>query len=360
MNGEMYELLPPSIRIADVAAYARSCNASDVHLTVGMPPILRVDGELEKSAHAPLDPAELHDLARGLLGEEGFARLHGAGDITGTFGDPRAGRMRVHVYAAGRVPAIAIRLLHRTVPTLESLDVPPAIAAFARERHGLLIFAGPTGSGKSTTMAAFVDRINEDAARRILTVEDPVEYRYESRRSLVTQREVGHDTPSFAAALRGALRADPDVIVVGEMRDQETMAGALAAAQTGHLVISTLHTGSTPQSVDRIADAFAEAMRHDIRAQLANALVGIVCQQLLRKAAARGRRAAFEILVATDAVRALVRDAKTHQLKNLMATGSRAGMQTLEQHLESLVRDREIEPAEARRFGLGDLCVSVA
>ncbi len=203
MNGGPSEALPASIRIADVATLARARNASDVHLTVGMPPILRVDGELEKTTHAPIDAAELRDLARALLRDDGVARLDGAGDATGAFSDPRAGRMRVHVYAAGRVPAIAIRLLHRSIPTLESLDVPPAVAGLALERHGLVIFAGPTGAGKSTTMAAVVHRINEATARRVVTVEDPVEYRHESRRSLVTQREVGCDTPSFAAALRG-------------------------------------------------------------------------------------------------------------------------------------------------------------
>ncbi len=354
MNGGVAEALPASIRIADVATLARGRNASDVHLTEGMPPILRVDGLLERTAHAPLDEKELRALARALLSDDGVARLDREGDVTATYADSRSGRMRVHVYASGRVPAIAIRLLHRSIPTLDSLDVPPALADLARERHGIVIFCGPTGSGKSTTMAAFVDCINDGSARRIVTVEDPVEYRHENRRSLVTQREVGRDTPGFSDALRGALRADPDVIVVGEMRDSGTIAGALAAAQTGHLVISTLHTGSAAQSVDRIVNAFAEQLRYDVRAQLANALVGIACQHLLRRAHGRGRRAAFEVLIATDAVRSLIRDAKVHQLKNAMVTGSRYGMQTLEQHLEVLLRDREVDPTEARRFGVGE------
>ncbi len=360
MNVGLAEGLPASIRIADVATLARGRNASDVHLTEGMPPILRVDGVLERTAHAPVDAEELRDLARALLGDAGVKRLDREGDVTATYADPRTGRLRVHVFASGRVPAIAIRLLHRSVPTLGSLDVPPALTGLAQERHGIVIFSGPTGSGKSTTMAAFVDCINDGSARRIVTVEDPVEYRHENRRSLVTQRELGCDTPSFSDALRGALRADPDVIVVGEMRDSATVAGALAAAQTGHLVISTLHTGSAPQSVDRMVNAFAEHLRYDVRAQLANALVGIVCQHLLRRVHGRGRRAAFEILIATDAVRSLIRDAKAHQLKNVMVTGSRYGMQTLEQHLEVLLRDREVDPEEARRFGVREACEPVA
>lgn len=347
MNGHAAGVLPPSIRIADVTALARSRNASDVHLTAGMPPVLRIDGELETTDQAALDSDELLDLARALLREEGVARLDAAGDVTEAFDDSHAGRLRVHVYAAERIPVIAIRLLHRGVPTFESLDAPAAISNLTRERHGIVVFAGPTGSGKSTTMAALIEEINQTQSRRIVTVEDPVEYRHQSRRSLVTQREVHRDTPSFADALRGALRADPDVVVVGEMRDGDTIAGALAAAQTGHLVVSTLHTASAPQSVERIVDAFAEAARHDVRSQLANVLVGIVCQRLLRRSGARGRRAAFEIMIANDAVRALVRDGKAHQLKNVIATGSRLGMQTLEQHLETLVRAREVDAADA-------------
>ena len=360
MNAGVAETLPASIRLADVAALARARNASDVHLTEGMPPILRVDGNLEKTAHAPVDARELRDLARALLSEDGIGRLDAEGDVTGTYADSSAGCMRVHVYASGRVPAIALRLLHRNIPSLQALDVPPAVAGLAREQHGILIFAGPTGSGKSTSMAAFVDCINESSARRILTVEDPIEYRHDSRRSLVTQREVGRDTPSFSAAVRGGLRADPDVMVIGEMRDSATIAGALAAAQTGHFVISTLHTASAPQSVDRIVNAFTDDLRYDVRAQLANTLVAVVCQRLLRRGTPRGRRAAFEVLIATDAVRALIRDAKSHQLKNVMLTGSRYGMQTLEQHVELLLREREIDPVEARRIGIADASEPVA
>jgi len=356
----MNECLPASVRIGDAFALASARNASDVHMAAGLPPVLRVDGELEKTSQPPLDRRELREVARAIVGDEKLARLETDGDVTGTWTDSNLGRVRVHVYLADGAPAIAMRVLHRRPPSLEALQMPAVVATFAREQHGLVLVGGPTGSGKSTTMAALIDRVNADSARRILTIEDPIEYRHESRRSVLTQREVGRDTQRLSAALFGALRADPDVIVVGEMRDTDAIAAALSAAQTGHLVMSTLHTGSAAQTVERITDAFPDSAKHHIRAQLANALVGIVCQHLVRRSSSAGRRAAVEILIATDAVRALIRDGKPHQLNNAIATGGRYGMQTLAQHLNELLRTNEIERCEAERFGVLDACPEVA
>jgi twitching motility protein PilT len=344
--------LPVSVRIADALATARARNASDIHLTVGSSPVLRIDGDLERTDESALCAEELRDIAGALLGDDWISRFEATGDVTGTWTDATAGRMRVHVYAAGGDPAVAIRLLHRTVPTLEALDAPTILGMLARAHHGMLIVAGPTGSGKSTTMAALVDRINSEAKRRIVMIEDPVEYRHESRNALVSQREVGADTPSLDSSLRGVLRADPDVIVIGEMRDPETIAGALSAALTGHLVVSTLHAGSVAQTVERIVDSFPSALKHYVRGQLANALVAITCQQLVRRTSARGRRVVMEILVATDAVRNLLREAKTHQLDNAMIMGRRDGMQTMTQHFAELVCCGEVDPEEAARIGV--------
>lgn len=346
----MNQRIPPWVRIADILGNARARNASDVHLAAGLPPVMRVDGLLERTDETPVDPVELAEITEALLGARAAARVRDEGDVTGAWHDPAFGRIRVHAYCAGGHPAAAIRLLHRTVPSLESLRVPAAIGTLASQRHGIVVVAGPTGSGKSTTLAALIESVNAQSAQRVITIEDPIEYRHESRRSVITQREVGRDTPSFAAALRGALRSDPDVIVIGEMRDAETISGALSAAQTGHLVLATVHTGSAPQAVERVVDAFPDALRSQIRAQLANALIAITCQHLVPRAAAAGRRALVEVLLATGAVRQLIRDAKTHQLKNAMATGGRLGMQTLEQHAQELVRSGEVAAADLRPF----------
>ncbi len=351
---------PASIRLFDAVHAARRRNASDVHLGADLPPVLRVDGSLERVPELPLSSDDLRDIAETLLTSDEIARLRIDGDLTMAWTDPDLGTMRAHLYGGERGLAVAVRLLDRKIPSLEGLHLPESLAALAGRERGIVILAGPTGSGKSTTMAALVDRMNAVSARRIVTIEDPIEYRHESRRSIVTQREVGRDTPNLQSAIRGALRADPDVIVVGEMRDAESMAAALTAAETGHLVLTTLHTGNAAQTVDRIVDAFAGSLQGQIRTQLAAVLVAVACQHLVRRAGGSGRRAAVELLFGTDAVRNLIRESKAHQLKNAMATGRRFGMQTLEQHVAELLRDREIDAAEARRFGIDDEGAAVA
>lgn len=350
----------PGIRFCDAIDAARARNASDVHLGSGMPPILRVDGRLERTPDETLTASDVQGIAARLLDERGLARLASDGDLTIALSYPDLGTLRVHLYVATDGPAIAIRLLDRGIPSLESLRLPDAMNAIPERDRGIVILAGPTGCGKSTTMAALVDRINERSARRIVTIEDPIEYRHHSRQSIVTQREIGRDTPDLRAALRGALRADPDVIVVGEMRDAETMAGALAAAETGHLVLTTLHTGDAAQTVERIVDAFSGGLQAQIRAQLAQVLIMVACQHLVRRASGNGRCAVVELLFGTDAVRNLIRESKAHQLQNAMATGRRFGMQTLEQHIAELLRERAIDIGEARRLVDVDASKTVA
>lgn len=336
------------VRLRELMRAARLQNASDVHVCAGLRPALRIDGVLELQQMPDTTPEELLAMSSALLDEDAIATLHGLGDVTVTRPDGEGGSVRVHAYREAGGISLAIRLLAAGVPSLESLQMPAIVGSFLERPQGLVIFAGPTGSGKSTALAALVDRINRTQARHVLTIEDPVEYRHRSDRSIITQRELGRDVRTYADALRGALRSDPDVILIGEMRDSLTMHAALTAAETGHLVFTTLHTGDAAQTIDRIVGAFTGPHREQARMQLAQTLVAVVCTRLLPRANARGRRSAVEVLVATDAVRALIRDGKTHQLRNAISTGRSAGMQTLESHLAELVAHREVSPESAK------------
>jgi twitching motility protein PilT len=338
------------IRLKDALHAARRSHASDLHLCASLPPVVRIDGHLERLPGSALLMEELDAIANAIAVARG-GTLERQGEFSAAWHDADAGLIRVHVFRAAGAPSIAFRFLRDGTPDLDALAVPAAVAKFAERDHGLVLFAGPTGSGKSTTMAAMVARINQTFARRIITLEDPIEYRHESVRSVVSQRQVGVDTPSLAQALRGALRSDPDVIVIGEMRDAESIAGALTAAETGHLVLATLHTSDAGKTIDRIVDAFTSGSRDQVRMQLARVLAAVVCQQLVRRSGG-GRLAAFEVLVATDAVRTLIREAKVHQLKNAIATGRQFGMQTLESHLSALIASGDVEAEEGKRFSL--------
>lgn len=338
-----------AVRLAEVLHVARARNASDVHLRAGAPPVLRVDGELEPMSVAA-HPEEIDAICEALLDERDRAQLLSAGDVSATYRSEATGSVRVHVYRTAYGTSVAMRLLAMTVPAMDALGLPVAVLQFCSLARGLVIVAGPTGSGKSTTLAAMIDRINGVQSRHILTIEDPIEYEHRSQRSLVTQRQVGRDTPSFAEGVVGALRSDPDVLLIGEMRDAATMHAALTAAETGHLVFASLHTGDAAGTIDRIVSAFAGDVQAQIRIQLAQTLEGIVCTRLLPRSGATGRVCAAEILVATDAIRTLVRDGRTHQIKNAIATGKQHGMQTLESHLAVLVSRREIAADTARRL----------
>lgn len=326
--------------LIDAVRFARSKNASDLHVEAGAPAAVRVDGVLTPIDGIPLSASDVEALAGELFGVRPM--LAERGDVSVAWCDEELGTLRGHAFRSLAGLALAVRLFPRSIPTLESLDLPASVMEFAEAPRGLVLIAGPTGSGKSTTLAALVDRINARAAKRIVTIEDPIEYRHHNRRSFVSQREIGRDTPSLETALHGVLRCDPDVIVVGELRDGGAVRAALTAAETGHLVLATVHTGDAPQTVDRIVDSFEGAAAAQVRAQLAGVLLGVTCQRLVRRADGKGRRAIAEVMVGTEGVRNLIRDGKTHQLANAIATGRRHGMQTLAQHAAELLQSRHI------------------
>jgi twitching motility protein PilT len=342
MKGSLAE-----IRLQDVLHVARTRGASDVHLVCGAAPALRIDGRLQAQACSQIDAEETAAIAEMLFGSEEVASVRAGHDRSRTWWSSEFGTIRVHAFRCSRGIALAMRLLQERVPSLESTHLPGAVTSLASKERGLVIFAGPTGSGKSTSLAALIDRINATWARRIVTIEDPIEYRHENKNSIVTQCEIGSDARSFASALKGVLRADPDVIMVGEMRDTATMRAALTAAETGHLVLTTLHTGDAPQTIDRIVDAFDGPEQAQVRMQLAQVLCAVVCQRLIPRHPRPGRRALAEVLIANAAVRNLIREGRTHQLHNAMLTGRQAGMLTFEEHLKELVGAREIDATTA-------------
>ena len=338
-----------AVRFPEVLRAARLRNASDVHLSPGRPPVFRIDGTLEHSGGPCVTNEEITSLLEVLLDQSSRSMLDRSGDVTVMYGDRTIGTYRVHAYRASGLTNLAVRLLAASIPRLEELDLPAAVASLLDRNSGLVLVTGPTGSGKSTLLAALIDRINRTAARRIVTAEDPIEYVHLSDRSSISQRAIPHDVPDFSGAVYGALRADLDVLMIGELRDPATIHAALVAAETGHLVLATLHTGDATRSIDRIIGVFAPEAQSQVRAQLAETLAGIVCLRLIPRASRSGRIAAAEILLANEAVRSLVRESKTHQLRNIMVTGRMAGMQTLEMHLCDLVNCGEItyESAQA-------------
>jgi len=335
-------------RIAEVLHAARRRNASDVHLRPGAPPSLRIDGLLHPMPGPAVDATEAQAICELMLSDAACARLEERGDATHAYADDRYGRVRVHAFRTGGGTALALRLLATEVRSLESLGLPASVAALSDLSGGLVLITGPTGSGKTTALAALVDRINRRHAKHIITVEDPIEYRYDSHRSVVNQREVGSDTPSFSCAVYGALRSDPDVLLIGELRDRETMHAALTAAETGHLVLATLHTGDAAGSIDRLAGSFEPSLQSQIRVQLAQTIAAVVCLRLVRRAGGEGRVCAAEVLLACDATRAVIRDGKSHQIKNVLTTQRQMGMQTLEANLAEMVARREITAQAAQ------------
>lgn len=334
--------------LTDAVRFARSKNASDLHVEAGAPASARIDGVLQPIGETPLSGGEVAAFAAELCGKR---PMRDEGDVSVAWSDEELGTLRGHVFRSLTGIAVAVRLFPRSIPALESLDLPESVTTLSERPRGLILIAGPTGSGKSTTMAAMVDRINGREAKRIVTIEDPIEYRHQNRRSFVTQREIGRDTVSLEAALHGVLRCDPDVVVVGELRDGGAVRAALTAAETGHLVVATVHTGDAPQTVDRIVDAFEGAAAAQVRAQLAGVLLGVTCQRLVRRADGKGRRAVVEVMIATEGVRNLIRDGKTHQLANAIATGRQHGMQTMAQHAAELLRCCRIDAGAAASLG---------
>lgn len=316
--------------------------ASDILLVAGSPAILRVNGVLAAEVGQTLSAAELSGFLLPILTAAQVEELHAQKSLDFCFVRKATGRFRANYHYQRGTLAAAIRLLPEHVPSLESLHLPPALALPAERRQGLILITGPTGCGKSSTLAALIDLINSRRRDHIITIEDPIEYQHPNRNSIVEQVEMGHDTPSFAQAVRAALRQDPDVILIGEMRDSETMAAALTAAETGHLVLSSLHTNDAVQTVLRILDIFPSTYQSQIRQQLSLALLAVISQQLIPAPAGGGRYPAVEIMLATNAIRNLIRRGDDHQLRAHIETGRTEGMLTMEQSLAELVRTRRI------------------
>ena len=314
---------------------SRRLGASDLHMTVGGAPMVRLDGHLQQLVATPVTAAQLAEFVA-LLPDYTRQLLERRGEVDCAW---RWGseRYRLNIYRQRDQYAMAVRLLNNVVPECEALGMPPALQAVTELSQGLVLIVGPTGSGKTTTLAALVQRINATRAVHIVTLEDPIEYEYPAGQSLIHQREIGRDTTSFARGLRAALREDPDVILVGELRDSETMAIALTAAETGHLVLATLHTQDVTSSVNRIVDGLQQNQQL-VRSQLAESLAVVASQRLLARADGQGRVAAYEVLVATDAVRHLIREGQVHQLQSYLQTGARNGMVTMEESVKSLRR----------------------
>ncbi|MDR0919097.1 MAG: type IV pilus twitching motility protein PilT [Oscillospiraceae bacterium] len=326
----------------------RKMGCSDLHFTVGIPPIVRLNGSLRRMGSVgEMDDEGIIDIVNQMCNDTQKKSIYAHKDTDFSYMTPRGFRHRVNVYFQRGAHAIAIRLLRNDIPTLDDLLMPAVMADFAMRPRGLILVTGPTGSGKSTTLAGMIDFINTNRSAHIITVEDPIEYVHTHKHCMVNQREVGDDVPSFADALRAALREDPDVILVGEMRDFETVSAAVTAAETGHLVLSTLHTTSAADTINRIIDVYPEHQQVQIRTQLANTLVGIVSQTLLPKKDGSGRIACQEILNCTDAVAAMVREGKVHLILSAIQTGKQYGMCCLDQELAKLAKTGVVEESAA-------------
>ena len=323
----------------DMMKQLLAAGGSDLHLTVGVAPTLRVHGELRRIAdHAAMTATEIEGLLRGVADGAQWHTFEQTHELDLAYTAPGIGRFRVNLYRQRGVPGAAFRAIPNRVPELHTLGLPPQVEQFAGLPRGLVLVTGPTGSGKSTTLAALLALANRTRGPHIVTIEDPVEFVHDHGRGLVNQREVGGDTASFATALKHALRQDPDVILVGELRDLETTATALTAAETGHLVFATLHTQSAAQTVDRVIDVFPAHQQGEVRAQLASTLRGVVTQALAPRADGAGRAVVAEVMVATPAIRSLVREGKTHQIPSFLQAGARDGMIAFDHHLAQRVR----------------------
>jgi twitching motility protein PilT len=325
-------------------------DASDLHITAAERPKLRVDGDIvDSSAIEVLTPKDTLQLAYSVLTENQKKRFETDDELDFSFGIQNLARFRGNVFKQRGCVAMVIRMIPFNVRTFQELGLPAVIAKLAERPRGLILVTGPTGSGKSTTLAAIIDKINKERKGHIITVEDPIEFIHRHQSCLVNQREIGTDTKSFASALKYALREDPDVILVGEMRDLETVGAALTIAETGHLVLATLHTNSAAESINRVIDVFPSNQQAQVRAQLAFVLEGVVTQTLLPKLKGRGRSMAAEIMVATPAIRALIRDDKVHQIYSAMQSGKKFGMQTMNDALFQLYTAREVAQEECER-----------
>jgi twitching motility protein PilT len=342
--------------MVDILVEVLELQASDLHLTVGLPPVVRIHGQLEQLDYPRLAPADLRELIYSILTQDQRQRIETDWEIDFSYSVPGRARFRVNAFFQRNSLGAAFRLIPVEIRGIDELQLPRILHSFCQKPRGFILITGPTGSGKSTTLAAIIDEINETRQDHIMTIEDPIEFLHRHKKCVVNQREVGTDTKSFSRALKSVLRQDPDVILVGEMRDLETIQTALTAAETGHLVFATLHTQDCPQTIDRMIDVFPPHQQEQIRVQIAATIQGIVTQQLLQRRGG-GRCVACEVLIPTPAVRNLVREGKTHQIYTVMQTGTKFGMQTMDASLADLVRRSVIsrETADQRSSNPDDL-----
>lgn len=324
--------------LIDILVEAIKRDASDVHLSVGVPPIIRIHGKLERLDYASLAPKDTKELLYSILTQEQREKLETNWEFDCSYSVPGKARFRVNAYYQRNNVGAAFRLVPMKIRTLAELHLPATLEVLTEKPRGLIIVTGPTGVGKTTTLATLIDIINSNRQVNIITIEDPIEFLHEHKKSVINQREVGADTKSFANALKYVLRQDPDVILVGEMRDPETIATALTAAETGHLVFTSLHTQDAPQTINRIIDVFPPHQQQQIRVQLSGTVQGIVCQQLLPTRDGKGRRPSVEIMISTPGIRNMLREMKIHQIYNAIQTGQKYGMQTMDQALADLVK----------------------
>ena len=332
---------------------AVDAGASDLHLTVGALPLYRIHGDLERfEEHSPVTGPEAQSLLYEIMTESQRARFEQHHELDFAYEAQNIGRFRVNVFLQVRGLGAVFRVIPNEIVPLEDLNLPRAVKEFTRFTRGLVMVTGPTGNGKSTTLASMIDHINCQRKAHIITIEDPLEFIHQNKKSLINQREIGTHSDSFASALRSAFREDPDVILIGEMRDLETISLAITAAETGHLVLGTLHTGSAAKTIDRVIDVFPTDQQAQVRTQLSESLGGVVSQQLLKRIDGSGRVAAVEILVGVPALAHLIREGKTYQISSIIQTGRREGMQTMDQAIVDLLKQGQISPEEAH-----DKCV---
>lgn len=332
--------------IDDLLREACEKGASDLHLSVGLPPVLRIDGRLVHTAYNPLAPTEIQRLVYDILTSDQIQWFEKTRELDFSYGVRDVGRFRVNVYRQRGSLGAAFRSIPNQIPSFEQLRLPPVLREMSRRHSGLILVTGPTGSGKSTSIACMIDQINSEREVHIMTIEDPIEYLHRHKKAMINQRELNNDTDSFENALRAVLREDPDVILIGEMRDLETISAALTLAETGHLVFGSLHTRNAPQTIDRVVDVFPPHQQSQIRVQLSNTIEAVVAQQLLPRLGG-GRVATVEVLIATSAVRNLIREGKTYQIHSVIETGAQFGMQSMDKVLADLHRSGQISFQDA-------------
>lgn len=338
------------VSIDELLISAKNNGASDLHITVGLPPVCRVNGELVIMEYDKLLPADTIELLEPLFQPHTKEIFIEKGEVDLSYSQPGIGRYRVNIFKQRGSYASVIRLVASTIPKPSDLSLPASVVELTKKKRGLILVTGPTGSGKSTTLASLIDTINMNYTTHVITLEDPIEYLHNHKKALVNQREIGLDTMSFSGALRSALREDPDVILVGEMRDLDTISIAITAAETGHLVFSTLHTTGAANTIDRVIDVFPPHQQQQIRIQLSNVLESVISQQLIPTAEGNGRVAAFEVMHATPAVKNLIREGKTHQINSIIQTNKKLGMQVMDDAIFDLYLRGEINAEKAINF----------